>query len=70
MRKLPLLPGRQQNHCLDMRFYGSAMRMPHVQGAFRELLVADAAQAVRGAAPRCLPPRRRWRNRSPCACMR
>jgi L-idonate 5-dehydrogenase len=34
----------QQIHCLDMRFYGSAMRMPHVQGAFRELLVADAAQ--------------------------
>lgn len=23
-----------QNHCLDMRFYGSAMRMPHVHGAF------------------------------------
>jgi L-idonate 5-dehydrogenase len=34
----------QQIHCLDMRFYGSAMRMPHVQGAFREVLVADAAQ--------------------------
>ena len=31
-------------HCLDMRFYGSAMRMPHIQGAFREMLVADAAQ--------------------------
>lgn len=31
-------------HCLDMRFYGSAMRMPHVQGAFRDVLVADAAQ--------------------------
>jgi L-idonate 5-dehydrogenase len=34
----------QQIHCLDMRFYGSAMRMPHVQGAFRESLVADARQ--------------------------
>jgi L-idonate 5-dehydrogenase len=34
----------QQNHCLDMRFYGSAMRMPHVQGAFRQHLVADASQ--------------------------
>jgi L-idonate 5-dehydrogenase len=34
----------QQNHCLDMRFYGSAMRMPHVQGAFQEALVADEAQ--------------------------
>lgn len=31
-------------HCLDMRFYGSAMRMPHVQGGFREDLVCDAAQ--------------------------
>ena len=34
----------QQIHCLDMRFYGSAMRFPHVQGAFRETLIADAAQ--------------------------
>jgi L-idonate 5-dehydrogenase len=36
----------KQNHCLEMRFYGSAMRFPHVQGGFRELLVCDAAQAV------------------------
>lgn len=36
----------QQNHCLNMRFYGSAMPFPHIQGAFRELLVADAAQCV------------------------
>ena len=35
------------NHCLDMRFYGSAMPFPHVQGAFREELIADAAQCVR-----------------------
>lgn len=33
------------NHCLNMRFYGSAMPFPHVQGAFREVLVCDAAQA-------------------------
>lgn len=33
-----------QNHCLDMRFYGSAMRMPHVDGAFRQQLVAEASQ--------------------------
>lgn len=33
------------NHCMDMRFYGSAMRFPHVQGAFREMLVIDASQA-------------------------
>jgi L-idonate 5-dehydrogenase len=32
------------NHCLDMRYYGSAMRMPHVQGAFRNLLVCNAKQ--------------------------
>ena len=37
------------NHCLDMRFYGSAMRFPHVQGAFRETLVIDASQAHRVA---------------------
>lgn len=35
-----------QNHCLDMRFYGSAMPFPHIQGAFREFLVADANQCV------------------------
>ena len=39
------LSGEAQ-HCLDMHFYGSAMRMPHVQGGFREVLVCDAAQAV------------------------
>jgi L-idonate 5-dehydrogenase len=33
-----------QNHCLNMRFYGSAMPMPHIQGAFRERLVAEAYQ--------------------------
>ncbi len=32
------------NHCADMRFYGSAMPFPHIQGAFRERLVADRAQ--------------------------
>lgn len=37
----------QQNHCLDMRFYGSAMRMPHVDGAFRQHLVAQASQCHR-----------------------
>lgn len=34
----------QQNHCLNMRFYGSAMPMPHIQGAFRQRLVAQAWQ--------------------------
>ena len=38
------LEGRQ-NHCLDMRFYGSAMRFPHVQGGFREELVCLETQA-------------------------
>ena len=36
----------QQNHCLNMRFYGSAMPFPHIQGAFREYIVADASQCV------------------------
>src|ERR1044071_6119901 len=37
--------GKQQ-HCPNMLFYGSAMRFPHVQGGFREMLVCDATQAV------------------------
>ena len=36
----------QPNHCLDMRFYGSAMPFPHIQGAFRETLIADASQCA------------------------
>jgi L-idonate 5-dehydrogenase len=36
----------QPIHCLSMRFYGSAMRFPHVQGGFREHLVCTAEQAV------------------------
>jgi L-idonate 5-dehydrogenase len=40
------LEGRS-NHCLDMRFYGSAMRIPHVQGGFREELVCAQSQAVK-----------------------
>ena len=36
-----------RNHCLNMQFYGSAMPFPHIQGAFREVLVADAAQCAR-----------------------
>ena len=35
-----------QNQCLNMRFYGSAMPFPHIQGAFREQLVASATQCV------------------------
>lgn len=34
------------NQCLNMRFYGSAMPFPHIQGAFREELIADVAQCV------------------------
>ncbi len=34
------------NQCLNMRFYGSAMPFPHIQGAFREVLVADAVQCA------------------------
>ena len=32
------------NHCLNMRFYGSAMPFPHIQGAFRQQLLVDVAQ--------------------------
>ncbi|MEM1376622.1 MAG: L-idonate 5-dehydrogenase [Pseudomonadota bacterium] len=35
------------NHCEKMRFYGSAMPFPHIQGAFREVLIADAGQCVK-----------------------
>ena len=38
--------GGQLNHCLNMRFYGSAMPFPHIQGAFQEYLVAEADQCV------------------------
>lgn len=34
------------NHCLNMRFYGSAMPMPHIQGAFQEEIVAETWQCV------------------------
>lgn len=37
------------NQCLEMRFFGSAMRMPHVQGAFRDLLLCEATQCHRVA---------------------
>lgn len=36
----------QFNHCLNMRFYGSAMPFPHMEGAFRQVLVADAEQCA------------------------
>ena len=35
-----------QNHCLNMRFYGSAMPFPHIQGAFSEYVVADVEQCA------------------------
>ncbi|MEY4219591.1 MAG: L-idonate 5-dehydrogenase, partial [Pseudomonadota bacterium] len=35
----------QQNHCLNMRFFGSAMPFPHIQGAFAEQLIIEAYQA-------------------------
>lgn len=39
------LAGRPQ-HCLEMRFLGSAMRDPHVGGAFRARFTCEAARAV------------------------
>jgi L-idonate 5-dehydrogenase len=35
-----------QNHCENMAFYGSAMPFPHIQGAFREDLIALPHQCV------------------------
>lgn len=36
-----------RNQCLNMRFYGSAMPFPHIQGAFREVINCDASQCVK-----------------------
>ncbi len=33
-------------HCLNMRFSGSALRFPHEQGLFRDLIVVDAKQCL------------------------
>ena len=35
-----------QNHCTNMKFYGSAMPFPHIQGAFREILIAESYQCI------------------------
>jgi len=35
-----------RQHCTDMRFMGSAMRFPHVQGGFRQSITVSADQAV------------------------
>lgn len=34
-------------HCLDMRFNGSAIRMPHEQGLFRDFIVLKASQCIK-----------------------
>lgn len=34
------------NHCLNMRFYGSAMPFPHIQGAFQEVIDVSVAQCA------------------------
>ena len=39
--------GGRPIHCLEMRFLGSAMRMPHVQGAFRSAFTCEAPRAVK-----------------------
>lgn len=35
-----------QLHCVDMFFFGSAMRFPHINGGFRKVLVAEERQCV------------------------
>lgn len=37
----------EQLHCLDMRFFGSAMRFPHVQGAFSQYVTVDQSQCFK-----------------------
>ncbi len=37
-------------HCLTMRFFGSALRFPHEQGLFRDRMVVPASQCVRVSA--------------------
>jgi len=37
----------KHNQCLNMRFYGSAMPMPHIQGAFRQMLNARVEQCIK-----------------------
>ena len=34
-------------HCLNMRFFGSALRFPHEQGAFRDKMVVQEMQCVK-----------------------
>ena len=58
-----------QHHCLDMMFYGSAMRFPHVQGGFREVIVCTQAQAV-PVPDRVSPEIAAFAEPLPCACMR
>ena len=65
LRRLPLLPRGQLQQCRAMRFSGSAMRMPHEQGAFRDLIVVGAAQCVpvgRGQRSPRRPAPSRWRS--------
>ena len=35
-----------QIQCINMKFYGSAMPFPHIQGAFRETLIAEDYQCI------------------------
>ena len=36
--------GGDPQHCLEMQFFGSAMRKPHTNGGFRDLMVANESQ--------------------------
>ena len=48
------------NQCLNMRFYGSAMPMPHIQGAFRQRLVARRGAVPQGGRQASRSARPRW----------
>ena len=34
-------------HCLEMRFNGSAIRLPHEQGLFRDFMILDSTQCIK-----------------------
>ena len=59
----------QENHCLNMRFYGSAMPFPHIQGAFQQQLIVKAKQCVPAGVMVLHLRKPQWWSPWRCACM-
>ncbi|MEZ5476511.1 MAG: alcohol dehydrogenase catalytic domain-containing protein [Thiolinea sp.] len=51
LRPVRILRQGQPNHCLEMRFLGSALRFPHEQGGFRDRILVKAEQCLKLAHP-------------------